>query len=147
MPPDAHVLLGRFVVTSIYSLHNKVNYKARYVIYGHRNKLTDMMVHSSLTQQPQSIRPLLLLAAVFGFHFWTSDILKGYVQASEALEREVFNKRTTSEFEMSPEQCLNLLRPLYGLCEDGELWQITLGKHHLLLVRKKSFTTAPALSN
>lgn len=127
------------------SLDKKVKYKARYVIGGHRDKLNDMMVHSSTTLQPQSIRLLWALAAIFGFHTWTSDILQAYLQASEPLEREVSISNAAAELELSPDQCLKLLRPLYGLCDAGSLWYTTLDKHHRSNLAMSPFQTDPAL--
>ena len=52
----------------------QVMFKARYVIGGHRNRMKDMMVHSATSLQPQSIRLLLALAAMFGFNIRTADV-------------------------------------------------------------------------
>ena len=145
IPSDANVVPGRFVLTIKSSLDKKVKYKARYVIGGHRDKLKDMMVHSSTTLQPQSIHLLLALAASFGFDTWTSDIHQAYLQTSEPLQREVFIKNAAAEFELSPDQCLKLLRPLYGLCDAGDLWHTTLHKHYRLDLGMAPFKTDPAL--
>ena len=44
--------------------------------------------------------------------------------------REVFIKKPVPEFELDPNQSLQLLRPLYGLCESGDLWYKTLDDYH-----------------
>lgn len=107
------------------SLDNKVNHKAKHVIGRHWDKLDDMIVHSSMTLQPPSICLLLALTAMFGFHTWTSDIRQAYLQVSEPLERKVSIWNAAPEFELPPEQFLMLLRPLYVLCDAGDLWYTT----------------------
>eukprot|EP00171_Calliarthron_tuberculosum_P004009 IDg4009t1 len=118
VPPDANVLPDRFVLAIKSTEDGKVKFKARYVIGGHRDKLKDMMVHSTTTLQPQSIRLLLALAALHGFDIWTSDVRQVYLQSAEPLSRDIFIKKTLPEFELEPHQCLQLMKPLYGLSED-----------------------------
>ena len=95
-----------------------------------RDKLKDLIVHSTATLQPQSVPMLLAIAAIFGFDIWTADMTQAYLQASEPIGRDIFIKRTTSEFEIYPDQCLQVLRPLYGICDAGDPWHTTIDKHH-----------------
>lgn len=76
------------------------------------------------------MRLLLALAALIGYDIWSSDITKTYLQASEPLGRDIYLKNPGPEFALKPEECLQLLRPLYGLCDAGDLWQSTLDHHH-----------------
>ena len=107
-----------------------MKFKARYVIGGQRDKLKRFMVHSSQTLQPASVRLLLAMASMFGFHVWTADVRKAYLQSAEPLMREILIKDPVPEFELDDPQCLQLLRPLSGLCESGDLWHKTLEAHH-----------------
>ena len=88
------------------------------------------MAHSLKTLQPSSIRLLLALASIHGFDAWTADVRQAYLQSSEPLLRDVFIKDPVPEFELDPSHCLKLLRPLYRLCESGDLWHATLDNHH-----------------
>jgi len=106
--PDANVLPGRFVMSIKSSEDGEVKWKARYVIGGHRDRLKHLMVHTTQTLQPSSIRLLLALAAIHGFKVWTSDVRQAYLQSAEPLAREVFIRHTVPEFELKPEQCLQL---------------------------------------
>ena len=82
LPPDGHILPGRFVLAIKSTDDGKIKYKARYVIGGHRDKYKDLMVHSTSTLQPQSVRLLLALAAIFEFDIWTSDVRQAYLQSA-----------------------------------------------------------------
>ena len=130
IPNDANVLPGRFVLTIKSTDDNRAKFKSRYVISGHRDKLKRVMVHSSQTLQPASNRLLLAMASMFGFHVWTADVRQAYLQSAEPLMREIFIKDPVPKFELDGPQCLQLLRPLYGLCESGDLWHTTLDAHH-----------------
>lgn len=129
VPPDANVIPGRFVLAIKSKLDGKIKFKARFVVGGHRDKLKEFMVHSSQTLQPQSIRILLAIAVLFGFDIWTADVRQAYLQSAIALQRDIYIKTNAPEFELKPEQCLKLLRPLYGLCESGDFWYETFAQH------------------
>ena len=145
IPPNGNILPGRFALGFKSTEGGKMKYKARYVIGGHRDRFKEMMVHSAATQQPQSIRLLLALARIFGFDIWTSDVRQSYLQSAVPLSREVFIKNPVHEFELDADQCLQLLKPLYGLCESGDLWFETLDKHHRVDLKMKPFRIDPAM--
>lgn len=44
--------------------------------------------------------------------------------------RDIFIEKPVREFELDTSQCLPLLRPLYGLCDSGDLWHGNLDVHH-----------------
>ena len=145
IPRDGNVLSGRFVLTIKSTEYGKIKHKARYVIGGHRDKFKDLMVHSTSTLQPQSVRLLLALAAIFNFDIWTSDLRQAYLQSAEPLAREIFIAKPVPELELKPSQCLQLLKPLYGLCESGDIWHETLANHHKEDLGMKSLRSDPAL--
>ena len=72
------------------------------------------------------------MAATFGFDLWSSEVKLAYLQSSEPLTRRVFIKNPAPEFGLQPNECFELLRPLYGLSDAGDLWHQTL---HSVLVR------------
>ena len=143
--PDGNVLPGRFVPNIKSTEDGEAKFKARFVIGGHRDRLKHMMVHSTTTLQPQSIRLLLALAAIHGFNVWTSDVRQAYLQSAEPLERELYISKPAPEFELNPSQCLQLLKPLYGLCESGDMWHDTLEKHHIMNLGMCPLRFDPAL--
>ena len=97
LPPDGNIFPGRFVLAIKSTDDGKVKYKATYVIGGHRDKYKDFMVHSTSTLQPQSIRLLLALAAVFDFDIWTSDVRQAYLQSAEPLAGDIFIRSPVKE--------------------------------------------------
>lgn len=92
---------------------------------GHKEKWKELMVHTTNTLIPQEMRLLLALAALMDFDIWPSDTTKAYLQASESLGRDVYLRNPGIEFELKHEECLQLLRPLYGLCDAGDFGIIT----------------------
>lgn len=112
IPSDGNVLPGRFVLSIKSTENGEIKYKARYVIGAHRDRLKHMMVHSSTTPQPQSIRLLLALVMIFGFDLWTLDVRQTYLQCVESLAREILIEKPAPEFELEPSEFLKLLKPL-----------------------------------
>ena len=88
------------------------------------------MVHSSQTLQPAFVPLLLGLAAIHGFGVWTAVVRQAYLQSAEPLLQNMFMKDPLPEFEQDATHCLQLIKPLYGLCESGDLWHTTLDSHH-----------------
>lgn len=89
VPPDANILPDRFVLSIKSTEDSETEYKARYVIGGHLDRMKDIMVHSATTLHPQSIRLLLALTAMFGFDIWSADVLLSYLQSAEPLLRDL----------------------------------------------------------
>ena len=57
----------------------------------------------------------------------------------------VFIKHPALEFELEPHECFELLRPLYGLSDAGDLWHKTLHSHLVDDLHLTSAKTAPSL--
>ncbi len=72
-------------------------------------------------------------------------VRQAYLQSAEPLSREIFITEPVPEFELRPDQCLKLLKPLYGLCDSGELWHKTLDEHHRRELGMSPFRSDPAL--
>ena len=129
LPHNANALPARFVLAIKSAIDGQTKCKARYVVGGHRDKLKHFMVHGAQTLQTASARLLVALALVFGFQIWSSDVKLAYLQSTEPLMRRVFIHNPAPEFELDPSECFELLLPLYGLCDAGDLWHQTLRKH------------------
>ncbi len=145
VPKDGNVLPGRFVLAIKSSIDGKIKCKARFVIGGHRDKLKKFMVHSSSTLQPHSNRLLLTMSLIFKFKIWTSDVRQAYLQSLIELNRDIYLKNLPEEFDLPADIYLKLLKPLYGLCDSGDLWCETLDIHHRKDLDMKPFKLDHAL--
>lgn len=145
IPADANVPPGRLFLSIKSTLHNKRNYKARFVIGSHRDKLKDFMAHPAQVLQPSSIRLLLALPQFKRFRVWSSDVKHAYIQSESNISRDIYIKKAVPEFELQPKHCLKLLKPFYDLCESGDLWHKTFEDHHQKELGMTSLGSEPAL--
>ena len=82
IPQYANVLPGPLVLSIKSKEDGETKFKARYVVAGHRNSLKHMMVHTSQTVKPSSVRILPSLAAIYRFDVWTANATQAYLQAA-----------------------------------------------------------------
>lgn len=103
-------------------------YKAGYVVRGHQEKEKGRLEHTITTVRQISTRMLSAIAAVFRLRLWGHDITQAYLQSARKLMRDVYLK-PSMELELSSEQLLKLLEPLYGLADSGDYWNETMAQH------------------
>lgn len=127
---DGNVIPGRFGIYIKSQSDGCTNFEATYVVGGHPEELNILLVHSSCTIQTPSIRLLITIPVMFRFYVWTSDVRKAYLQSAIPLDRDILILIPLPEFKRHPQQCLQLLKSLYGLFHSGDLWHSTLDGHH-----------------
>lgn len=132
VPADSNVLGGRFVlaVKNIGTKDEKA--KARYIAQGHKDKDKPYMVHDTSTLRASSVRVILSVAAVKGFRIFSHDVNQAYVQSKDKLTRKIFvlpKKRDLEMLGVSEDELLELLMPLYGICDAGDYWGVTVEYH------------------
>lgn len=93
----------------------EIIHKTFFVIGVPRDKLKDLVFHTSKTLKFQSILPLLPFAKIYGFNFWNSDVIQSYLQSSVPLSQELYLASPVPELELSGDQFMQILKPLYGL--------------------------------
>lgn len=125
---SANVLGGRFLLTIKHKDTDKEMFKARFVVQGHLDREKAFLVHASTTASQQAIRLLVSLATIFGFRLWSEDMTLAYIQGAERILRKVYLKGKP-EFQLAPNQLLEILRPLYGLADSGDYWHATFLRH------------------
>ena len=64
---------------------------------------------------------------------WSTDVKLAYPQSVILLQRCVFIRNPADEFELAPDERLELLKPLYGLSDFGDKWHSTLCEHLISL--------------
>lgn len=86
-----------------------------------------MLVNNSINIKQSSIRVLLAVVAIFGLIIWSQDDRQVYLKSTEKLLRDV-SVKPPDEFQLSSDQLLKLLKPLYGITYAGDYWYNTLTK-------------------
>lgn len=125
---DANVLGGRFVLAIKNMETDEPTYKARFVVQGHNDCEKNLLVHSANTIRQHSVRLLVALSEIFNFTIWSQDVYQDYLQAAGRIKRNVFIK-PPREFQLTPDELLMLLKPLYGLNDAGDCWNHTFVRH------------------
>lgn len=86
---DANAIPGRSIHSIKSEKDNCESCKARFFIWGHRDRLKKMMVHSFQTLQPSSIKMILAFTAAHSFNIWTSYVRQTHPQYRDPLRRDV----------------------------------------------------------
>lgn len=128
VPKGSNVLGGRFVLCIKNKGSGGEGFKARFVVQGHRDREKSRLVHTSSNLRQSSVRLLTALAAVLGFRVWSQDVTQAYLQSADKLMRDIYVK-PAKEFRLSEGQLLKLLKPLYGLTDAGDYWDVTMTRH------------------
>ena len=86
-----------------------------------------MLVHASTTVKPSYVRVLVALAAIFGLKLWSKTLTLSCIQGAERILRQVYVKQKP-EFQLSTNELLQILRPMYCFSDSGEYWHSTFLK-------------------
>ena len=139
------VLPGRLVPSINSTEDGREKFKHRFVIGSNPDRCKGLMVLNQQTLQRASTRLMLVFVSIFGFEVWIRDVRQAYLQSTEPLSRAIIINRLFLDFLLDLEQCLQLLKPLYGLFESGDLRHPTLDRHHPQGLRMSPLDTDPSL--
>ena len=127
-PPDgANMITARYVLSIKLDEDNEDTYKARYVVVGHLDITKNYLINGAQTIQCISCshnsgcgedQKVSRIRAV--------DVKIAYLQSDKLFIRKIFITYTAHEFELSAEECLELLKPIYSLADSGDEWHRTL---------------------
>ena len=75
------------------------------------------------------LRKFLIVANIIGFSIWVADVKFAYLQSDKSIMKRIFIRNPASEFELSPEELVGLLKPIYGLAYLGDEWRRAQDNH------------------
>lgn len=123
---------GRFVHTLKHVGSPDEKPKARYVAQGHKDKDKPFVVHNMSTLRQRSTKMLVSTSAVCGFRLFIHDVNQSYLQSTEQMTRDVYLLPRAEDrhfFSIQGDEELQVLRPLYGICDAGDYWAATMSTH------------------
>lgn len=132
LPADASILKGRFVDAIKHVGTNNAKFKSRYVLQGHNDKEKPFIVHNISTLRQSSTKIILSTSAVLNFRIFSHDVNQAYLQSKERLTRTIYLQPRPADAELfgvGDGEVLLLLLPLYGMCDAGDYWAVTLTGH------------------
>ena len=88
---------------------------------------------------------MIALAATLGLRVWSIDVKLAFLQSTEPLHRRIFIRNPAEESRFEPEQCFELLRPIYGLADAGDLCHVTMDKHLIDDLQMEQSKSDPSL--
>ena len=91
--------------------------------------MKEYLVHGAQTIQRASIHIILVVAKIKGYRIWVVDVKLVYLQSDRHLIRIIFIMNPETELELYPQECLELLLPIFGLAESEDEWHQALDHH------------------
>ena len=139
VPPKERLFGSRFVDEIKYK-DTKPYEKSRLVVQAHHDTGKTTVLTQSPTIQRASQRLILSLTpSMTTRNLFIRDISQAYIQSTTNLNR-LFYIKPPKEIDLSCDNVLKVLRPLYSILEAETHWFRTYHKHH---VEKLQLTTSP----
>lgn len=108
------------------------NVKALYSAQGHRDRDKPCMVHEIATLRSSSIHMILSVTAIKSLRVFSHDVNQAYVQSKDKVSRRIFILPKQEYLDIlciTDNEFLELLRPIYGVCNAGDYWGVTVHYH------------------
>lgn len=109
-------------------MHNDMA-KARFAAQGFDDRDKPFMVHDISTLSSSSVRLILSTASFYHFRIFPHDVTQACLQSKHKLTRKIYikvRKRDLETFGLQENELLELNKPLYGLCDAGNYWSVTI---------------------
>eukprot|EP00170_Pyropia_yezoensis_P001808 contig_7710_g1812 len=130
--PGANIISGRFLYTLKQVGTPDELPKTRFVAQGHRDKAKDFVVHNHAVLRQRSTRMLVSTSAILNFRLYLHGITQAYLQSQEDFTRDLYLRPRAEDchlFDLAEDEVLLLVLPLYGICDAGDYWHVTLTSH------------------
>ena len=148
LPPRPNMLGGRVVLTLKKAGTSSETPKARFVAQGFSDRNKDFIIHNVTSLRQSSVRIIVSFAASNGYRIFSHDVTQEYIQSDENLTRELYlqPKPTDSAlFSLGTEEILKLLKPIYGMTDAGDYWNVTVDRHARHDLGMQAVTGDPSL--
>lgn len=148
LPPGANIIKGRFVNALNHVGTAKEKAKGRFVAQCHKNKDQPVVVHNNPTLRQRPTKVIVSASAVLNFRVFSHDVSKSYLQSKDHLSRGIYLQPRLADmdlFGIKEGECLHLLKPLYGICNSGDYWGITVASHIKDDLKMAPLTADPSL--
>lgn len=148
VPIGSNVIGGRFVLSFKAFDTPEQHPKARFVAQGHNDRDKSNIVHDTATIRPTSIRLIISVSVIRQFRIFSHDVTQAYVQSKDKLTRMIYIRVKPEDralFGISDDELLLLTKPLYGICDAGDYWGITIEGHVVNDLGMQPLRSDPAL--
>lgn len=148
VPKGANIIGGRFVYTLKNFKTADETPKARFVAQGYRDKAKEFVVHNLATLRQRSTRLLVSTSAILDFRLFAHDITQAYLQSQDGFTRQLYLRPKPADrhlFDMEEDELLEILLPLYGVCDAGDYWHATFTAHIEGDLMMSSLTSDPSM--
>lgn len=122
--------------------------KVRYVAQVYADSSKEMLVHDVTALRPASIRIILSTAAVLALRLFSYNVTQAYLQATDLLTRLIFLRPKAEDrslFGLADDELLQIINPLYGLCDSGDYCNITINSHMIKVLKIERAKSAVSL--
>jgi len=148
VPGNANILGARFVLAIKQPNTPTEVAKARYVSQGCGDREKPFIVHTLSMLRQSSTKVIVSTRAVFGWRLFSHNVNQAYLQSKDAMARDLYVKvrpRDAKYFGLHDNELLRMLKPLYGVPEAGDYWDVTFVLHVMEDLVMNPLTGDPAL--
>lgn len=99
--------------------------KSRIFVQQHKENFQKSLLYYIADSRQHAENLTIVIATVFGFRVFLTDVIQPYLQSAEARNRDIFIN-SEEEFNVKLDALIKLLKALNVLAERGDYWGRTL---------------------